>query len=52
MQQNPTEDVVNKISRMYEMLDNMTRLGKGEEMDQWKLMFLKTIGDHKPRKPV
>lgn len=52
MQSNPTEDVVNKVSRMYEMLDRMTRLGQGEEMEEWKSMFLKTIGDYNHQKPA
>lgn len=46
MKQNPTEDVVNKISRMYEMIDKFTRLGDIEQITKYRNMLLETIDEY------
>lgn len=47
MRSNPTEDAVNKISRMYEMLDKMTKMGELDKMGDWRSIFVQTIGGYK-----
>lgn len=54
MQLNPTPDAINKISRVYEMLDKMTRLGDAAGIETYYFMLVKTIKEYrkKPKKPV
>ena len=46
MQANPTEDAVNKISRMYEMLDRMIRMGDIEGIVMYQKILLETVSDY------
>jgi len=54
LQHSPTQDAMNKVSRMYEMLDKMTRLGDAAGIEKYYRMLVKTIQDYrkKPKKPV
>jgi hypothetical protein len=46
MQENPTEDLINKISRMYEMLDKMTRIGDNEGIERYLKLLDRTIDEY------
>mgnify|MGYP000712034899 CR=1 FL=1 len=46
MKANASEDVVNKISRMYEMIDRFTRLGDIEKIQQYRDLLIKTIDEY------
>lgn len=54
MRLNPTPDALNKISRVYEMLDKMTRLGDTAGIEKYYFMLVKIIQEYrkKPKKPV
>jgi len=43
MQENPTEDAINKISHLYEMIEKFTLLGDDEKIFRYKTMLLDTI---------
>jgi hypothetical protein len=46
MKENASEDVVNKISRLYEMIDRFTTLGDMEKIQQYRDLLLKTIEEY------
>ncbi len=46
MKENASEDVINKISRLYEMIDRFTRLGDIEKINQYRDLLLKTIEEY------
>lgn len=46
MQCHPTEDIVNKISRMYEMIDKMTFLGDLEGIKRVEDVLVQTIKEY------
>lgn len=46
LQNHPTEDAVNKVSRMYEMLDKMTREGDLNNIRKYQDMLMKTIEEY------
>jgi hypothetical protein len=46
LQENPTEDTINKITRMYEMLDKMIRIGDSEGIKKCLDMLEETIDEY------
>lgn len=50
MRENPTVDAVNKISRMYDMIDQMVRLGDWDEIERYYEELKKTIFQYTPKK--
>jgi DNA primase len=46
MQENPTEDVINKVSRMYEMIDHFVRLGDIKEIERYQMLLADIIDDY------
>lgn len=46
MQAHPTDDVVNKVSRMYQMLDNMTRLGDMEGIERCHDLLAQIVSEY------
>ena len=52
MQKNPTQDVINKVSRMYQMIDEMTRLGDAAGIQKYYGMLVNIIEEYCEKKPV
>lgn len=50
MQEHPTTDAINKVSRMYEMLDKMTRIGDDLGIIKYYQMLVKIIEEYRPKK--